>query len=188
MPVGERNCSAPCTMSRGTPICSARESISRHAIAASPGTTGSTWKPDSCSITATAAQIFSRVGSIDCRVNAAYMSSFHPARSCTERGRAVSIVARAWSGLTAGGAGDGALAQPVSHAISATLSSDRCSRINVLTSGTPPGDWKWSKVSTEYILTVHLPYQRASHPDCRATVRRTQVGYSLRSPTINASV
>jgi hypothetical protein len=47
-------------------------------------------------------------------------------------------VARAWSGLTAGGAGDGALAQPASHASNPATTG----RKNALTSGKARGGWK----------------------------------------------
>ncbi len=80
---------------RGTPACSARLSISRQAMAGNPGITGSTRNPDSCSVTATTAQMFSCVGSMPNTLKAAYMSAAQPARSDAVRGTDFSIIARA---------------------------------------------------------------------------------------------
>src|SRR4051812_13469990 len=61
------------------------------------------------------------------------MSCVQPARSCSGRGRAVSMMARAWSGPTDGRVGG--IAQPESHAINATGNAkrrrDRSSRLLV---------------------------------------------------------
>src|ERR1017187_2345340 len=90
-------------MARGISACSARVSISRHAIAPMLGTTGSTRKLDSCSMTATTAQTFSCVGRMASAANPAYMSAAQPARSGTLCGIARSMTARDCDGLTGTG-------------------------------------------------------------------------------------
>jgi len=56
--------SAACSTSLGTPAASRRRSISFHAIWARLGTVGSTLNPDSCSVTATIAQMLATLGAM----------------------------------------------------------------------------------------------------------------------------
>ncbi len=70
-PSGDGSCRAARTTNFGTPMRSARLSISRQAIAGKPGMEGSARKLDSCSVTASTAHTFSSVGAIPWVANAA---------------------------------------------------------------------------------------------------------------------
>src|SRR6185369_16263048 len=76
-------------------------------MAGRPGTAGSTWKVDSCSVTARTAQMFSFVGRIESASNAAKMSMAHASRLLTFAGRCFAISARATSGSMGGSRNDG---------------------------------------------------------------------------------
>src|SRR5262245_58397735 len=72
-------------------------------MAGRPVTGGSTWNVDSCSVTATTAQMCSVVGRIESASNAAKMSIAQPSRLATFGGRRFAISARATSGSIGGG-------------------------------------------------------------------------------------
>ena len=71
-------------------------------MAGRPGTGGLAWKVDSCSVTATTAQMFSGVGRIESASKAAKMSTAQALRLLTLAGRRFAISARATSGSTGG--------------------------------------------------------------------------------------
>ena len=125
-------------MASGNPACAARRSISRQATTPKLGTTGSTWKPDSCSVTEATAQTFSRLSGSFNAMNAAWMSSIHPARSAIPYGRARSIAARPSMGPGAGAFWDRSPAQPPMSAAQASTSpstAERNARLPMVRSG-----------------------------------------------------
>src|SRR6185369_2827641 len=76
-------------------------------MAGRSGTAGSTWNVDSCSVTATTAQMFSVVGRIESASNAAKMSTAQASRLPAFAGRCFAISARATSGSTGGSRSEG---------------------------------------------------------------------------------
>src|SRR5262245_16560487 len=95
-------------------------------MAGRPATGGSTWNVDSCSVTATTAQMFSVVGRIDSASNAAKMSTAHASRLLTLAGSRFAISARATSGSIGGSRSCGFV-----HADSATtrIRNPRCNAV-----------------------------------------------------------
>src|SRR5690348_15466896 len=78
---------------------------------------GSTWKSDSCSMTATTAQAFSRVGGKPSLVKALAMSAVQPARSEIGTGKALSMTARTFTRCSWRANRDPGPAQPESRVI-----------------------------------------------------------------------
>src|SRR5262245_60473938 len=89
-------------------------------MAGRPATGGSTWNVDSCSVTATTAQMFSVVGRIESASNAAKMSTAQASRLLILAGRRLAISARATSGSMGGSRSCGFV-----HAESVTTTSRR---------------------------------------------------------------
>src|SRR3954463_11093787 len=85
-------------------------------MAGSPGTTGSTWNPDSCWVTATTAQMLRAVGRTSSASKAANMSMAQSSRCATVAGMRSRISARARSGSTGGSRGGAELQAPSSMA------------------------------------------------------------------------
>src|SRR6185369_5513204 len=97
-------------------------------MAGRPGTAGSTWNVDSCSVTATTAQMFSVVGRIKSASNAAKMSTAHASQLLTFAGRCFAISARATSGSTGGSRSDG-LVHADTRTVPASTSARRTLRL-----------------------------------------------------------
>ena len=93
-------------------------------MAGSPGTTGSTWNPDSCWITATTAQMLRAVGRTSSASKAANISIAQPSRFATVVGMRARISARARSG-SIGGSRGGAELQPIRNMVPRASSARR---------------------------------------------------------------
>jgi hypothetical protein len=90
------------------------------------------------------------------------------------------MMARAWSGLTDGGAGDGVIAQLASHAISATVNAERYNREKVLTLA-ETREWRWT-------INVNKSVSGMESDDFRAQVRQKLAPGVSRDTAINASL
>ena len=98
-------------------------------MAGRPGTGGLTWKVDSCSVTATTAQMCSVVGRIESASNAAKMSIAQPSRFATFGGMRFAISARATSGSIGGSRNSGLVHADISAMPASTRERARAMRL-----------------------------------------------------------